>query len=539
MTKSMGKEDIFRESPLINALRLTDIELRGDLGMDDPGVKKNVLAILKVEAGELKEFRVLKRSLDRRPRPARSRFNVAVTFKSPKVLEAVLKKIPARHKARILESDEVNILRPETPSGKNIIVGAGPAGLSLAWSLALDGRDVILLERGEDVKSRLKKVGHFWARGTLNSESNSCFGEGGAGTFSDGKLISRIKSPYRDFFMRTLVHFGAPPDILVEAQAHVGSNQLRRITARWREALIAKGVDYRFDSRVDDLLVEESVVKGVVLASGEKILADRVFFAVGGHARDSLEILVRQGVKIEPRDLAVGLRIEHPQKLINKSLTGEETGPACEYRLKTQVDDHGVYSFCMCPGGVVVAAASEPGYQVVNGMSYQGKKSPYANSALVVTVGKEYFPKGPLGGLFYQRELEKKCFELAGGSYRAPAQKLKDFLANCPSQTLPKSSYRPTLWPCNLRDILPAYVTYALLQALPEFDKKLKGYLDPEALLIGPETRTSCPITVLRSEDMSASLKNLYCVGEGAGYSGGILSSAFDAMKVLNHLGKT
>jgi len=538
MTNNIVKNEVFQEIPLKNAIRLTDVELRGDRGIGDPHLRKKVVAILKITLEEVDEFRVLRRSLDRRPRPPRTRFNVALTFKNPELSGKLLKKIPPQHKARLLQTDESGTLRPQVPEGKNIIVGAGPAGLSLAWSLALEGKEVVLLERGEDVQRRLKKVGHLWSRGQLDPESNTCFGEGGAGTFSDGKLITRSKSPYRDFFMRTLVRFGADPHILVEAQAHVGSNHLRRITSNWRKTLIEKGVDYRFNSKVVDLVVEEDCVKGVELASGEEIRGDRVFYAVGGHARDSMEILLKHGVAIKPRGLAVGLRIEHPQSLINQSLAGYEKGPACEYRLKTQVEDHGVYSFCMCPGGVVVAAISQEGQQVVNGMSYHGKKSPYANSALVVTVGPEYFPEGPLGGLDYQRELERKAFALSGGSYNAPAQKLGDFIANRPSVSFPKSSYRPALFPCNLRDLLPAYVSFSLLKALPQFDKKLKGYLDENAVLIAPETRTSCPLTVLRGENLNATLKNLYCVGEGAGYSGGILSSAFDAMKVLNTVGK-
>lgn len=525
---------------VVPGLRLTEVAFEGEGDVEHFRIKSKVAHLMRVGERQIVSCEVLKRAIDRRSRPARVKYNLAVVLASRELEDEVLGRLGPLLKPRRLRDDDVAAARPSTPEGTTIIVGSGPAGLFSAWALLQDGRRVIVLERGDDVDARLRAVGHLWARGNLDSESNPCFGEGGAGTFSDGKLITRDRSPWKKFVLETLVRFGAPSSILTEAQAHVGSDRLRRIVKAWREEMTRMGAEIRFRSRVDDLIVEGGRVAGVILNGGEVVRGDRVVWAVGGHSRESLEILVRHGVRIHPRASSLGVRIEHPQPIVNQALAGRPDGPACEYKLKTRIGSRGVYSFCMCPGGVVVAATSHEGQQVVNGMSYQGKRSRFANSALVVEMAAARFPPGPLGGLDYQRHMERSFYQagLAAGAYRAPAQRLTDFIADRPSADLPQSTYRPGLVSADLRSLLPTDVGDVLLQALPEFERQLRGYITKEAVLIGVETRTSCPLTVERSAAGFSTLEGLSCVGEGAGHAGGILSAAYDALDVLGVLAK-
>jgi uncharacterized FAD-dependent dehydrogenase len=515
------------------ALHLSDIVFSGLVLPSREKLIEKVSRRMKIEPEEIEKVVILKRSLDRR-RGEKTVFTLAVFLKSAEKSRELLRKFSSRMKIRLLEKTDVCSLAPRAPGGRNLIVGAGPAGLFLAWSLVQAGREVCLIERGESVPKRLKSVGHFWARGRFNAESNVCFGEGGAGAFSDGKLVSRNRSPWKRFVLETLVSFGADESILYEASAHIGSNRLRRVVKAWREAMQNMGLEIHFENRVEDLIVDRGKVLGVKTPAGD-FLADRVFWAAGSHARDSHEILAKHGVAMQAKAMAIGLRIEHPQALVNEALAGYRKGPACEYNLKTRVGSRGVYSFCMCPGGVVVASSTAPRSQVVNGMSCHGKKSPYANSALVVELGPKDYPAGVFGAFDYQRYWEEKAFE-ASRPFHAPAQRLTDFLADRESSTLPKSTYRPGLLSRNLRHFLPPYVYESLLAALPAFSRQLKGYVSEEALLIGLETRSSCPVTILRDAGKQATLKKLYCVGEGAGFSGGILSSAYDALNVLDFL---
>ncbi|MGE4157880.1 MAG: NAD(P)/FAD-dependent oxidoreductase [Planctomycetota bacterium] len=527
--------------PVVPGLRLTEVAFEGEAEVEPFRIKSKVAHLMRIGERQIVSCDILKRSIDRRSRPARVKYNLAVVLTSRELEDEVLGRLGPLLKPRRLKEDDVAAAKPPTPAGTTVIVGSGPAGLFAAWALLQEGRRVIVLERGDDVEARLRAVGHLWARGILDPESNPCFGEGGAGTFSDGKLITRDRSPWKRFVLETLVQFGAPSAILTEAQAHVGSDRLRRIVKAWREEMIRRGAEIRFRARVDDLMMEGGKVTGVVLAGGETVRGDRVIWACGGHSRESLEILVRKGVRIHPRSSSLGVRIEHPQPIVNQALAGRPDGPACEYKLKTRIGSRGVYSFCMCPGGVVVAATSHEGQQVVNGMSYQGKRSRFANSALVVELSAARFPPGPLGGLDYQRHVERSFFTAGlsgGGAYRAPAQRLTDFIADQPSADLPQSTYRPGLVSADLRSLLPADVGDVLLQAIPEFERQLRGYITKEAVLIGVETRTSCPLTVERSASGFSTLEGLSCVGEGAGHAGGILSAAYDALDVLGILAK-
>ncbi|MFC3071036.1 NAD(P)/FAD-dependent oxidoreductase [Phenylobacterium soli] len=437
---------------------------------------------------------------------------------------------------------------PPAAGLRPVVIGTGPCGLFAGLILAEMGFRPIILDRGKVVRERTKDTWGLWRRSELNPESNVQFGEGGAGTFSDGKLYSQIKDP-RFLGRKVLTEFvaaGAPEEILTEAHPHIGTFRLVSMVERLRAKIEALGGEYRFQQRVVDLELERGAdggrrLRGVHLHTGEFVEADQVVMAVGHSSRDTFEMLHDRGVHIEAKPFSIGFRIEHPQSWIDRALFGPCAGHpdlgAAAYSLSHHcANGRTVYSFCMCPGGTVVAATSEPGRVVTNGMSQYSRNERNANSGFVVGITPADYPSDhPLAGIALQRELESRAFAAGGGDYFAPAQRVGDFLAGRASTALGEvvPSYRPGVRPTDLAAIMPAYVTEAMREALPVFGRKIPRYDDPDALLTGVETRTSSPIRITRGADFqSLNVRGLFPAGEGAGYAGGILSAAVDGIKV-------
>ncbi len=428
-----------------------------------------------------------------------------------------------------------------------IVIGAGPCGLFAGLLLAQMGFRPIILDRGKVVRERTKDTWGLWRNGVLDPESNVQFGEGGAGTFSDGKLYSQIKDP-RHLGRKVLEEFvqaGAPPNILTEAHPHIGTFRLVAIVERLRAAIEALGGEYRFGSKVTDLVIATDGkgtrrVCGVCLRGGGQIAANDIVLAIGHSARDTFFMLRDRGVLIAAKPFSVGFRIEHPQSLIDRARFGDQAHPdlgAADYKLSHACSNgRTVYSFCMCPGGTVVAAASEPGRVVTNGMSQYSRNARNANAGIVVDVTPAVdFPQHALAGIDLQRHWEERAFIAGGGTYAAPGQRLSDFLAGRPSRELGTiiPSYRPGVRPADLSDCLPDYAVAAIREALPVFGRRIAGFDHPDAVLTGVETRTSSPVRISRGEDFqSLNTVGLYPAGEGAGYAGGILSAAIDGIKV-------
>jgi len=434
---------------------------------------------------------------------------------------------------------------PAKSTTRPVIVGFGPAGIFAALVLAQMGFRPIVLERGKAVRERTKDTWGLWRQQVLDPESNVQFGEGGAGTFSDGKLYSQVKDP-RHLGRKVLTEFvkaGAPEEILYVAHPHIGTFRLVSMVEHIRREIESLGGEIRFQSRVTGLHVEQGQVRGVRLANGEEISTDAVVLALGHSARDTFEMLHETGVFMEAKPFAVGFRIEHPQSLIDKARLGVNAGNpllgAADYKLVHHAaNGRAVYSFCMCPGGQVVAATSEAGCVVTNGMSQYSRAERNANAGIVVNISTEDFgggPAHPLAGIDFQRRLEGHAFTLGGSNYNAPGQRLDDFLAGRPSTQLGSviPSYQPGVNLTDLSSALPDYAIAAIREALPAFDRQIRGFALPDAMLTGVETRTSSPLRITRGEDMqSLNVKGLYPAGEGAGYAGGILSAGIDGIKV-------
>jgi len=438
---------------------------------------------------------------------------------------------------------------PAKLATRPVIVGFGPAGIFAALVLAQMGFRPIVLERGKAVRERTKDTWGLWRQQILDPESNVQFGEGGAGTFSDGKLYSQVKDP-RHLGRKVLNEFvkaGAPEEILYVAHPHIGTFRLVSMVEHMRREIESLGGEIRFRSRVTGLHIENGHVRGVTLADGEEIATDAVVLALGHSARDTFEMLHATGVFLEAKPFAVGFRIEHPQSLIDKARLGPNAGNpllgAADYKLVHHAaNGRAVYSFCMCPGGQVVAATSEPNCVVTNGMSQYSRAERNANAGIVVNVSTEDFggdPAYPLAGIAFQRRLEGQAFTLGGSNYNAPGQRLGDFLAGRPSTQLGSviPSYQPGVQLTDLSSALPDYAIAAMREALPAFDRQIRGFALPDAMLTGVETRTSSPLRITRGEDFqSLNVKGLYPAGEGAGYAGGILSAGIDGIKVAEAL---
>ncbi len=431
---------------------------------------------------------------------------------------------------------------PENLTGRPLVVGFGPCGIFAALVLAQMGFKPIVLERGKAVRERTQDTWGLWRKHILNPESNVQFGEGGAGTFSDGKLYSQIKDP-RHYGRKVLTEFvkaGAPEEILYVSKPHIGTFRLVGMVETMRHEIEALGGEVRFQQRVTDVLIEDGQLRGVTLASGETLRSNHVVLALGHSARDTFEMLHARGVYMEAKPFSVGFRIEHPQSLIDQARLGPNAGNpllgAADYKLVHHAKNgRSVYSFCMCPGGPVVAATSEPNCVVTNGMSQYSRNERNANAGIVVGITPADYPSGPLAGIELQRRLEARAFELGGGDYEAPGQLVGDFLAGKPSTQLGsvEPSYKPGVRLTDLATALPAYAIEAIREALPAFNQQIKGFAMHDAVLTGVETRTSSPLRITRGDDFqSVNVKGLYPAGEGAGYAGGILSAGVDGIKV-------
>jgi uncharacterized FAD-dependent dehydrogenase len=519
--------------------RLREIEIV--LGLDEPEVTLRTLAAARIgRRPEDIAVRVLRRSLDaRKGRPPVFRYRVEVADAAAGVAAPETAEVPREHalpQRSIAAGSDTRA--PTIPARHVVVVGSGPAGSFAALRLIEAGVRVTLVERGKPVQPRRHDLASL-LRGGLNPDSNYCFGEGGAGTFSDGKLYTRTKDRAGvDDVLRMLVRFGADPAILVDSRPHIGSNKLPKVLLALRAHLEQRGVTYVWSDPLVDLMVTNGRVRGVRLRSGAEHPADAVVLAVGHSARDVYELAARIGMAAEAKPFAVGARVEHPQPLIDEIQYGKWARhprlPAAFYHVTAQVGARGVYSFCMCPGGWIVPSATEQGGLVTNGMSLSRRDSPFANAALVVTVEPKDFGEGLLAGMEFQRRIERKAFELGGSEFRAPATRLDDFAAGRASTDVPPTSYRPGIVAGDIAQALPPAVADALRGALASWKSRMPAFYTREAALVGVETRTSAPVRILRDEETleSPSHAGLYPAGEGAGYAGGIVSAALDGLRV-------
>jgi len=495
------------------------------------------------------DLQVIRRSIDAR-RSRAPRFVYLVTVRLPDGTPFCVDKSAAG--MTVTQETDAPQERHAAPSGKQIsasgrrpvVVGCGPAGLFAALTLARQGIPVLLLERGKAVPDRLIDVRTFWDQGILHPESHVHFGEGGAGTFSDGKLTSRVKNPYTGWVKRIMAEMGAPADILIDAHPHIGTDRLREVVVNLRGRLIEMGCEIRFRSHVTDFIVHEGRLAGIVINDSEEILTDRLILAIGQSADDTYRKLAEKGIALGLKPFAVGLRVEHPQEVINRIQYGRWAGhpdlPPADYFLKAKIKalDRSVYSFCMCPGGRVIGCSAQPGGVITNGMSGFKRDSPYANSAVVVNVKTEDLGgKGPLAGLVFRRHWEERAFLAGGGDYCAPAQRLIDFMAGKEGASVGRTSFSPGIRKADLKDLLPSFVVEALKSGFSEFERLMPGFVNEEAMLLGVETRTSSPVRILRDQaGQSVTTGGLFPCGEGAGYAGGIISSALDGIRAAEHL---
>ena len=515
--------------------------------LDDSQVLKQKAArLLKVKESDIASVQILKHSIDARKKP--QIFQVySLGIKLNKLSEQTI--VKKCKNANVMISEQVEYHFPKTGTQelkqRPVIIGMGPAGLFCGYMLALHGYRPILLERGCDVETRTKDVEAYWNGGALKPESNVQFGEGGAGTFSDGKLNTLVKDKYgrNKEVLRIFVKAGAPEEILFESKPHIGTDVLKKVVVTMREEIIRNGGEVRFESKVTAIETIQGMVTGVVINDKEEIATNQVVLAIGHSARDTFSYLDSVRLPMESKSFAVGMRVEHPQKLINEVMYGKEHGeelPAAPYKLtaKTSVG-RGVYSFCMCPGGYVVNASSEEGRIAVNGMSYSDRGSQNANSAIIVQVTPEDFgTDGPLAGVEFQRKLEESAFRAGKG--KVPVQYYNDYVAD-------KESKEKPAWntPCikgeytyaNLRGILPKECEQAFIEGMEHFDKVIPGFAAKDAILAGMESRTSSPVRIHRDENLqSPAIKGLYPCGEGAGYAGGITSAAMDGIYVAEKI---
>ncbi len=521
-------------------LRITQLKL--PLKHTDAELRRAVLSYLSIKDEELLTLNVFRRGID-------ARKNTAIWLIYTLDLELanesiVLKRMASNPDVRLSPDTSYKLVAkaPANLDERPLVVGMGPCGLFAGLVLAEMGFKPIILERGKVVRERTKDTFGLWRKRVLNPDSNVQFGEGGAGTFSDGKLYSLISDPiYRGRKVLTeFVEAGAPAEILYVSKPHIGTLRLVSMVEKMRAKIIRLGGEIRFESKVESLLISNQQIEGLVLLGGEILKSRHVVLAVGHSARETFLKLYEQGVYVEAKPFSIGFRIEHPQSLIDKCRYGANAGNpilgAADYKLAHHCKNgRTVYSFCMCPGGTVVAATSEPGHLVTNGMSQYSRVERNANSGIVVDINPSDYPGHPLAGIDFQRQIEQRAYILGGSNYDAPGQLVGDFLAKRPSTTLGKviPSYKPGVKLGDLSSLLPSFAIEAIREALPAFDAKIPGYAMHDALLTGVETRTSSPIRIKRDESFqSINTKGLYPAGEGAGYAGGILSAAVDGLKV-------
>lgn len=517
-------------------------QLKLPISYGDEDIVNKIIKTLKILKSDLKSFKIVKRSID-----ARKKDNIQYIF----VIDAEIKNekrvLKRCSSADIFAVNAGNYLVPRKGSkeliNRPVIIGAGPAGLFSAYLLAQEGYAPLIIERGECVENRSRIVKSFWDDGILSLNTNVQFGEGGAGTFSDGKLNTMVKDSHNRIrkVLETFAEFGAPGDILYINKPHIGTDVLKTVVVNMRKAIIDMGGEFRFNTTVTDFIIEKKSIKGVKLNNNEQIFTEAVILAIGHSARDTFKRLDELNVDMKQKSFAVGVRIEHTQELINKSQYGERFMhelPAADYKLTAQAyNGRGVYSFCMCPGGYVVNASSEQGFLAINGMSYNARDGQNANSALVVTVKPEDFgSEDILAGVEYQRKLEKAAYDVGNGSI--PVQLFGDFKNNRVTRELgdiiPQT--KGSINFANLNDVLPEYICESLKAGIESFGHKIEGYSRYDAVLLGVESRTSSPVRINRDENYESNIKGLFPCGEGAGYAGGITSAAIDGLKIAEEI---
>lgn len=520
--------------------KLISLKLLPSEAASETAVKKYIASAAAVKPKDISGFTILKRSIDARGRQAWINLSIQAFINEPYQQRELM---------------QFHFKDVSKAANTALIIGAGPAGLFAALHLILSGIKPIILERGKDVRARRRDLAALNKEGEVNPESNYCFGEGGAGTYSDGKLYTR--SSKRGDIARILnlfVHFGAEEKILYDAHPHIGTNKLPQIITAMRETIIGYGGEFLFEKKVVDIIIENGEAKGVLTADSSVFKADAIVLATGHSARDIFEMLHHRNILIEAKPFALGVRVEHPQSLINNiqyhTTLKDDLLPPASYSLVQQVDGQGVFSFCMCPGGIIAPAATSPGELVVNGWSPSKRNNPYANSGIVVTISpedallymkKQKLPasiKDPLLLMKFQQQIERKAFQAGGGKFAAPAQRLVDFTEKKISPSLPDCSYLPGLQPAALETVLPPFVYTSLQQAFREFGKKMRGYFTNEAVVVATESRTSSPVRIPRDAEtlQHPQVKNLYPCAEGAGYAGGIVSAAMDGERVAQKI---
>ena len=491
--------------------------------------------LLRVPNSKVRRMQIVRRSIDARKKPdirVIYTIDVAVDGNESKIL-----KQSGCKRAALAPTDRYKPPKSAPEAAKRpVVIGFGPAGMFAGLILAIAGLRPIILERGKDAQSRHADVQRFFETGQLDAVSNVQFGEGGAGTFSDGKLNTGVNNTRISWVLEQFVKAGAAEEILFDAKPHVGTDVLLTVVQNLRQRIISLGGEVRFLSKVTGIRTEDGRLTGLEINNEEVLPCDRAILAIGHSARDTFQMLYDMGLPMESKPFAMGVRIEHSQKTVNEAQYGKNDPilPPADYKLVKHLDNETVYTFCMCPGGYVVAAASEEGRVVTNGMSYADRAGENANAALLVTVNPMDLPgDGPLAGMYWQQQIEEAAFAAGGGGYKAPAQKVGDFLAGVPSTEAGsvQPTYRPGVTWCDLHRVLPGKITGALKEAIPQLEGNLKGFSHSDAVLTAPETRSSSPVRIIRDESRQASVAGLYPTGEGAGYAGGIMSAALDGIQ--------
>ena len=511
---------------------LTAITIRPELLENQDYILQQALSKAKIKPAAVKDWRIRKRSIDARNKPVKLQLQIEIWQQDEQ-----------RAPLNRFEPKEVST------APKIAIIGAGPAGFYAALRAIEAGLKPIVFERGKDVRERRRDLAKINKEQLVNPESNYCFGEGGAGTYSDGKLYTRSKKRGNVLKgLEWLVHFGADEDILVDAHPHIGTNKLPKVISAMREAIIAAGGEVHFNAKLTDLRIENKILKGIVINEGKQYAFDEVVLATGHSARDIFYLLHNKGVKIEAKPFALGVRAEHQQEVINYIQYHGETNnpylPPAAYSLVEQVDGMGVYSFCMCPGGIIAPCATQQEEVVTNGWSPSKRNNPYANSGIVVSVEPKdlpnYTPDDPFVSLNFQKEVERACWIAGGKTQQVPAQRMTDFVNGRLSNDFPKTSYQPGIVSADLNKVLPKLIANRLKKAFVLFNKKMPGYLSKDAVLHAPESRTSSPVSIPRNPETleHIEVQGLYPCGEGAGYAGGIMSAAIDGINCVDAIAK-